>query len=149
MNKETIIEQMQLYLAGRSTEPDFEPTAEMSDLQSFYCRTAKRLKIAYVLRRGNPCYQEDFLMALRDFLLIFETSMTIESIEITADNPYAIKKNTSTGKYFANFQLPDGVPTELAEQAFMRNLPSEDQRRKEYNLITDSLIYAVTGLRKF
>lgn len=149
MNKETIIEQMQLYMAGEIPEPDFEATAEMSNLQSFYCRTAKRLKIAYKLLRGNPCYQEDFLMALRDFLLVFETSLAVECIEIGEDNPYAIKKNASTGKYFANFQFPEGVPTELAEQAFMRNLPSEDLRRKEYNLVTDSLIYSVTGFKQF
>ena len=88
-------------------------------------------------------------MALRDFLLVFETSMEVESIEIGEDNPYAIKKNASTGQYFANFQFPEGVPTELAEQAFMRNLPSEDLRRKEYNLITDSLIYSITGFKQF
>ena len=43
MNKEKVIEQMQQYLAGDIVDPLFEVTAEMDDLQAFYCRTAKRL----------------------------------------------------------------------------------------------------------
>lgn len=149
MNKETIIGQMQQYLAGHITNPLFEVTAKMNDLQAFYCRTAERLVIARELQKENSDYQDDFLMALRDFLLVFETSMVIENVEIAEDNPYAIKKNNITGRYFATFQFPEGVPTELAEQAFMRNLSFEDSRKKDYNLTTDSFIYSVTGFRQF
>ena len=149
MNKETIIEQMQRYLDGDIINPSFDITAEMDDLQAFYCRTAKRLVIAYELQRDNSDYQDDFLMALRDFLLVFETSMTVKSVEIAKGTPYAIKKNNDTGKYFASFQFPEGVSTELAEQAFMRNLSAEESRKKEYNLTTDSLIYSVTGFKQF
>lgn len=149
MNKEKIIEQMQQYLAGDLVDPLFEVTAEMNNLQAFYCRTAKRLVIACELQKENPDYQDDFLLALRDFLLVFETSMDIKNIEIAEDNPYAIRKNNAIGRYFATFQFPEGVSTELAEQAFMRNLSSENSRKKEYNLITDSLIYSITGFRHF
>ena len=149
MNKEIIIEQMQRYLDGDILDPSFDITAEMDDLQAFYCRTAKRLVIAYELQRDNSDYQDDFLMALRDFLLVFETSLTIKSVEIADENSYAIKKNNDTGKYFASFQFPEGVSAELAEQAFMRNLSAKESRKKEYNLTTDSLIYSVTGFKQF
>lgn len=149
MNKEKIIEQMQRYLDGDIISLPFDITAEMDDLQAFYCRTAKRLVIAYELQKDNSDYQDDFLMALRDFLLVFETSMTIRNAEIAEENPYAIKKNNETGKYFATFQFPEGVSAEFAEQAFMRNLPVEDTRKKEYNLTTDSLIYSITGFKQF
>ena len=82
MNKEKIIEQMQRYLDGDIISLPFDITAEMDDLQAFYCRTAKRLVIAYELQKDNSDYQDDFLMALRDFLLVFETSMTIRNAEI-------------------------------------------------------------------
>lgn len=149
MNKEKIIGQIQQYLAGKITNPLFEVTAEMDDLQAFYCRTARRLVIAYELQEENSDYQNDFLLALRDFLLVFDTSIVVKNIEIAEDNPYAIKKNDTTGRYFATFQFPEGVSTELAEQAFMRNFSSENSRKKEYNLITDSLIYSITGFRYF
>ena len=149
MNKETIIEQMQQYLAGDITRPVFEVIAGMDDLQKFYCRTAKRLAIARELQKKSSDYQDDFLIALRDFLLVFETSIKIENIEIEDGNPYAIKKDNNTGKYFVTFQFPEGVSSELAEQAFMRNLVIEDFRKKDYNLTTDSLIYSVTGFKQF
>lgn len=149
MNKEKIIERMQQYFDGSIDDPGFETTIEMDDLQVFYCRTAKRLVIAYELQKENSDYWDDFLIAFRDFLLIFEASIASDGLEIAEDNAYAIKKNSSTGKYYATFQFPEGVPTELAEQAFMRNLSSEDLRKKDYNLTTDSLIYSVTGFKQF
>ena len=149
MSKETIIEQIQQVLAGNIACPEFKITSEMDNLKAFYCRTAERLVIAYELQRKNPYYQDDFLMALRDFLLVFETSLAVENIEIPYDNQYAIRKNDTTGKYFATFQFPDGVTADFAEQAFMRKLSSEDSKKGDYNLTTDSLIYSVTGLRQF
>ena len=141
MNKETIIELVQQYLYGTIETPKFEVTFEMGNLQAFYCRTAERLLIAYDLQKVNADYKDDFLMALRDFLLVFETSLEFKDTEIPDDNYYAIKKNNTTGKYFANFQFPDGVNSDLAEQAFMRNLSTENSSKKDYNLTTDSLIY--------
>ena len=145
MNKEELIRQIQEYLEGNLTDLEFEPDMGLDDLQAFYCRTAKRLKVAFQLYEKDSRYQNDFLIALRDFLLVFETGLSIDSIEIPDDNAYAIKKNNSTGKYFSSFQFPDGVATELDEQAFMRNIASNGRSKKEYNLMTDSLIYGVTG----
>lgn len=149
MNKEEIINQIQQFFDGRINDPGFEATIEMDNLQAFYCRTAKRLVVAYELQKENYDYWDDFLIAFRDFLLIFETSMASDGLEIAEDNAYAIKKNSFSGKYYATFQFPEGVPTELAEQAFMRNVSSEDSRKKDYNLTTDSLIYSVTGIKQF
>lgn len=56
MNKETIIEQMQQYLAGDITRPVFKVIAGMDDLQKFYCRTAKRLAIARELQKKSSDY---------------------------------------------------------------------------------------------
>lgn len=149
MNKEELIRQMQKYLDGNLTEPEFEPDMGLDDLQAFYSRTAKRLKNAFQLQNKDPKYQNDFLIALRNFLLVFEIGLSIDSVEIPEDNAYAIKKNNSTGKYFSNFQFPDGVATELAEPAFMRNISSNESSKKDYNLMTDSLIYSVTGFKYF
>lgn len=149
MNKEELIRQVQEYLDGNLADPEFEPDMGLDDLQAFFCSTAKRLKIAFQLQDKDPRYQNDFLIALRDFLLVFETGLSIDSVEIPADNAYAIKKNNSTGKYFSSFQFPDGIATELVEQAFMRNISSNGSSKKEYNLMTDSLIYSVTGFKHF
>jgi len=149
MNKEAIIERMQDYLNGKIVDPEFETSIDLDNLQAFYYRTAKRLKIAFQLQGANPKYWNDFLIAFRDFLLVFETGLSLNSVDIPDDNEYAIKKNNATGKYFSTFQFPEGVASELAEQAFMRNIPSNGSSRKAYNLMTDSLIYSITGFKHF
>lgn len=149
MNKEAIIGQMQDYLNGKIADPEIEINIDMDDLQVYYCKTAKRLKIAFQLQGENSKYWNDFLIALREFLLVFETGLSINSVEIPDDNAYAIKKDNATGKYFTTFQFPEGVSAELAEQAFMRNIPSTGSVNKTYNLMTDSLIYSVTGFKQF
>ena len=90
MNKETIIDQMQSYFSGENQNPEFDTSIEMDALQSFYVRTAKRLVIANELRKKNTIYGDDFLIALRDYLLVFETSLSLSNVSISDDNPYAI-----------------------------------------------------------
>lgn len=149
MNKETIIRRMQDYLNDNIADLEFEINLDMDALHVYYCQTAKRLKIAFQLQRENSKYWNDFLIALREFLLVFDTSLSIDSVDIPDNNAYAIKKNNATGKYFATFQFPEGVAAELAEQAFMRNILSNENTKKTYNLVTDSLIYAITGFKQF
>lgn len=151
MNKEELITKMQEYLDGNLEDSEFkpEPKKGMNELQAFFSRTAKRLKIAFQLQQKDRKYQNDFMIALRDFLIVFETSLSISSDLIPEGNEYAIKKDSATGKYYSNFQFPDGVVTELAEQAFMRNIPVIVSSKKNYNLMTDSLIYNITRFKYF
>lgn len=148
MNKETIIDRMQSYFSGENQNPEFDTSIEMDALQSFYVRTAKRLVIANELQKKDTIYRDDFFIALRDYLLVFETSLSLSNVIIPDDNPYAIKKDVANGKYYATFQFPEGVSSELAESAFMRNYSSEDVK-KDCNLTTDSLIYSLTGFSAF
>lgn len=149
MNKKEIRDKIQDYINGRQSYLDLEIPDKEDELTAFYYRTAKRLRIAFDLQSRDECYYNDFLIALRDFLLVFELGMTIENIEISNQNEYAIKKNELTGEYFATFQFPEGVSVEFAEKAFMRNLPTEKNEKKSYNLMTDSMIFSRTGFRRF
>ena len=133
MNKETIIDRVQSYFSGENQKPEFDTSIEMDALQSFYVRTAKRLMIANELQKKDTIYRDDFFIALRDYLLVFETSLSLSNVNIPDDNPYAIKRDVANGKYYATFQFPEGVFSELAEAAFMRNYSSEDMK-KDYNL---------------
>lgn len=148
MNKDTIIDRMQSYFSGENQNPEFDTSIEMDALQLFYVRTAKRLVIANELQKKDTIYRDDFFIALRDYLLVFETSLSLSNVIISDDNPYAIKKDVANGKYYATFQFPEGVSSELAESAFMRNYSSEDVK-KDCNLTTDSLIYSLTGFSAF
>ena len=149
MMKNDIIEWMQDYQNGNTDNLIFENEVGTDPLQAFYYRTAKRLKVAYKLQNSDCKYWNDFLVAFRDFLLVFETGLSLNSVEIPTDNPFAIRKNKETGEYYSTFQFPEGVTREFAEQAFMRNVPSNSGRKDSGNLVTDSLIYEITGFTHF
>ena len=148
MDKERLITQMQVYLDG-GAEPEIEIHPDMDVKQAFFCRTAKRLQVAFQLQVQNPEYTDDFYLALRDFLLVFETGLSVRTVEMSKIQSYAIRQEEETGIYYCSLQFPDGVNTVLAEQAFLRNIPSGGRRKKEYNLLTDPWIYALTGFQRF
>lgn len=150
MKKTELIKEVQNYLNGIKTTIELEVPENADELEAFYYRTAKRLIIAFGLYRKNPIYWSDFLIALRDFLLVFETGLKFNQIVINDTNDYAIKKNDTTGEYFCTFQFPDGVIGDFAEKAFLRGVSEAGNRKKEeYNLMTDSLIYHLTGFKSF
>ena len=150
MKKTELIKEVQNYLNGIETTIELEVPENADELEAFYYRTAKRLIIAFGLYRKNPIYWSDFLIALRDFLLVFETGLKFNQIVINDTNDYAIKKNDTTGEYFCTFQFPEGVIGDFAEKAFLRGVSEAGNRKKEeYNLMTDSLIYHLTGFKSF
>lgn len=132
MNKETIIDRMQSYFSGENQNPEFDTSIEMDALQLFYVRTAKRLVIANELQKKDTIYRDDFFIALRDYLLVFETSLSLSNVIIPDDNPYAIKKDVPNGKYYATFQFPEGVTdNELQGGAVLEQRQSLMQKRAQ------------------
>lgn len=147
MTKNDIIDFVQQILDGKNVQlPAID--SGMNNLFMYYYRTAVRFQYAYENWKHNDVYWNDFLMAFRDFLLLFNTSLRFVDAEILSENAFAIRKDEETGKYYSNFQFPSGVNNHLAEQAYMRNL---DQRGNEnkYNLLTNAFIYSLTGFRSF
>lgn len=149
MLKEEIIRLTENYMEGKTSEFKINTAVERSELEDFYLRTAERLINSYNLQKEDAKYLNDFLIAFRDFLLVFETVMPAGSVYIPNNNDYAIKQDESTGKYYAAFDFPDDVPNQLATQAFMRDLPRERNREDQSNLMTDSYIYSLTSYKRF
>lgn len=147
MTKNDIIDFVQQILDGKEVELPVIDSG-MNNLFMYYYRTAIRVKYAYVNWKNNDIYWNDFLMAFRDFLLLFNTSMRFADAEIPSENTFAIRKNEETGNYYSNFQFPSGVNNHLAEQAYMRNLNQRETGNK-YNLMTNAFIYSLTGFRSF
>lgn len=149
MNKDVLIDIVQKYLNGTEINVDINPKQNMDAILAYYCRTAKRLIISYDLWKTEHNYWNDFLMAFRDFLLLFDTNIALNDIVIPDENDFAIKKDPVSGSYFATFQFPVGVIPDLAVQAYMRNIKYGKQKVSKYNLMTDSLIYLLTGFTHF
>ena len=149
MNKKEICEILQNYINEADATVDLSIPENAGESEAFYYRTAIRLKNAVDLYRKDSCFKNDFLLALRDFLLVYESGLRINGVDISDDNDYAIKRNSTNGEYFCSFQFPGGVTDSFAESAFMRKISVERAGIYDYNLMTDSLIYRMTGYRYF
>ena len=100
MNKIELCNLIENYINGIDTDFSVDVAKCTDELDAYFYRTAIRIKKAFDIYKKDACYINDFLIALRDFLLVFETDLEISSVEIPANNDYAIKKNETTGKYF-------------------------------------------------
>lgn len=149
MNKQILMDTVVNYMSGTEMNPDFWEPDGKDDLLAFYFRVAKRVITTFKAWKEHLVTFDDFLLSLRDYLLIFDTTIPTYLVEIPDGNPFSIFKNVEEGIYYALFQFPEGVITELAEQAFMRHLSNDKKNRKNYNLMTDSLIYSLTSIQTF
>lgn len=149
MNRIDICKIIEDYINGVVKELIIDMPDGVDEFDSFLYRTVIRLGKAFDLYTKNGDFLNDFLLALRDYLLVFETGIKIETISIPDNNEYAIKKNDSTGKYYCSFQFPDGVIDSFAENAFMRGVSNTSSKVVSYNLMTDTNIYKRTGYKYF
>lgn len=149
MNKEKICEVVQNYINGIDTNATLEVTEGNDELEAFYIRTAQRLMKSYDMFTESKKYWNDFLISLRDFLLVYDSNLKLNNLPIPDNNDYAIKRNSSDGKCFCTFQFPRGVDDILARSAFMRDISIKESKTQGYNLLTDSMIYQMTGFTHF
>src|SRR6056297_437028 len=104
MNKKFLEIYVENSINDRPNSINIEENRANNSLDLFYQKTANRLLYAYYLYGSQHIFFEDLLLALRDYLLVFGTSIEISTFSIPDDNSYAIKKNIETNKYFATFQ---------------------------------------------
>ena len=116
--------------------------------EAFYLNTVKRLTRAYSLYSKDNLYRNDYLLALRDYLIVFDTSIKINDSSIFENNKVGISRNEVDGKYFASLQLPAEINGKFVRDAFLKNV-SEEKKTSKDNLITDAMIYNLTGYSRF
>lgn len=125
---------------------DFDNASKAKD--RFLLHTVKRLYRAYILFKYNKAYYEDFLLALRDYMLIFDTKIRLENDLIGADK-YGISKDVQTKTYFSTYQLPNYINPDFVKQVFTGDADLYEDESQKYNLNTDPLIYQITGFSRF
>lgn len=148
MDKQNIKTLVEAYLNDKSSELSIDFEIGTSSREQFELHTIKRLKVAYEMLKENKCYQNDFLLALRDYLLVFETDIQIDGALIP-DNDFAIKKGNHGGRFFCTYHFPEYVNQSFVEQAFLKGIHSPEGKTKAYDLHTDPFIYKITGFTKF
>ena len=115
----------------------------------FLLHTIKRLCRAYDLQKRGDAENADFLLALRDYLLTFQTQIALNTDFVPAENEFGIVQDPLDGKFFATYQFPTYVTKKFCEDAFLSEVPSHKFNYHGYNLYTDSLIQRITGFKYF
>ncbi len=149
MNEQEKIENLvQDCLNGRSTieEIDYISPKNAVDRYKLYC--VKRLIHVWEKFQDDAKYQNDFLMALRDYLLVFDTQIYLNDALIP-ENRFGIVKDLQSGKFFCSFQFPNYINSQFAKEAFLQNWETPRVRDNHFDLLTDPQIYKTTGYTRF
>ena len=109
--------------------------------------TAYRLSKYVNFYRTRRISLDDFLISLRNYLLVFQTAVRLPiDIDIT-DNKYGLRID-SEGLCYATLNLPDYLNIDIIKQGFMVDYvePEKDER---YFLGVTPNIYRLTGFQRF
>ncbi|SHO53371.1 DEAD/DEAH box helicase [Anaerocolumna xylanovorans] len=134
------------YIGGKLEKLVIDYSIAENVVDMFALKTVKRLFIAYELYKGSRSFYEDFLLAIREYLLVFKTSISLP-FRIPKTNDYAISFDDEKQRYFTSLQLPDGVITDFVNQVYSGNAPIETE--SGYILTTDPFIYHLTEFSAF
>ena len=82
MDKATIKCLVEEYLNGQREELDIDYDKYDTAYDRFLLHTIKRLQVGYDLFVHNQCGLNDFLIPLRDYMLTFQTDISLQDIII-------------------------------------------------------------------
>lgn len=148
MNKERITDDVEKLINDEVSQLSMEYASDDSARDRFCLSTVDRLVKAYALYKKNNLYTEDYLLALRDYLLFFDVSIEIRQDDFLNNNEFGISFDYVNHRYFASIQMPCGINAKFVRDAFLRNEQTKKTKRNE-NLVTDSMIYSLTGYSVF
>ena len=116
-------------------------------IEKYRYMTAFRLSKFVKMYRARRISKDDLLISLRNYLLVFQTSVYLpEDIDIQ-DNPYGLRTD-SEGLCYATLNLPDYMNTDIIKQGFMEDY-IELKKDERYFLGVTPNIYRLTGFKKF
>lgn len=116
-------------------------------IEKYRYMTAFRLSKFVKMYRARRISKDDLLISLRNYLLVFQTSVHLpEDIDIQ-DNPYGLRTD-SEGLCYATLNLPDYMNTDIIKQGFMEDY-IESKKDERYFLGVTPNIYRLTGFKKF
>ena len=122
MDKEEVTRQVEQYLNGRCLLEDiwkgFDSTYDSRE--AFLRNTIKRLARAFSLYHENSQYKNDYLMALRDYLICFDTTIALDNGDAIKHNTFGIVFDSDEKTFFATYSFPDGVNENFVRTAFLK-----------------------------
>ena len=150
MDKREILTYIEKIINGDSNEN--LPIIDVSDsaVDSFLYNTTLRLLNTYNSFSKKMCGYADFMVSLRNFLLAFQESIEITSIDLSGSDRFGIYKDFTTGKYYASHDIPDFIKhPSFVREAFINQGTEVPFNKSKYSLKTNSYIESITGFKYF
>jgi len=150
MNLNILENFVQMYINNESDNAElFNLPNDSSALDIFRYKTAKRLIKSYQKYRNGIVSSDVLLCSLRNYLLVFQNEVKINSDDYLEENQYGILANAD-GKYYASLELPSGINDTFVKQAYQRNIVEIGNKRDEEIFFgTNAYIYKLTGFKEF
>ena len=149
IDKSAIEHYVEAFLNNKTSEPMKALEPGGSSLDVFRYNTAKRLIISHKKVKNGKAAKDVLLIALRNYLLVYQSEIALEDDAYLIDNNYGIIKNAE-GKYYAVLDLPGYVNTDFVNQAFQRkDILSDDEKQDDVFYGTNAFIYRLTKYKSF
>lgn len=118
-----------------------------SSLDAYKLNTAARLCKYIKKYRQKEISLDDVLVSLREYLLLYQTDISLPEDICISDNHFGLKLD-GNGRCYAVMMLPGYLNRKIAEQAYMRNeLPAKDQDKNFLGMSPN--IFRITGFRYY
>lgn len=116
-------------------------------LGKYKYNTAYRLSRYIHKYRVGQITKDDLLVSLRNYLLVFRTTIVLpDDIDIT-DNKYGLRTDYE-GQCYAVLDFPDFLQEHIVSQGFMRNYIEKEKEQRYFLGVTPN-IYRLTGFQYF
>ena len=148
MDKTKLNEAVERYLNGAGDPPILDFAAAADAHERFLLHAVKRLLKSFAPDRRQDG-RDDFLLALRNYLLSMQEKIRVDDVPIPEDNAYGLVRDASDGRWHAVAQFPDYVNRMFAESVFLAQPASHRTSSGGFSLHTDPLIRRLTGFRRF
>ncbi len=149
MNKEQLIKEIEKLINAEIETIDLDLDSE-DVVESFMKKTALRLVKSYssYVRAENGL--SDLLSDLRNFMLVFQCKLRIDTIDIPTPNRFGIYRDEYLGMYYAAYDIPSFVKYDsLIKDAFITDSTPLPLISSKYLLDTNGYIKTITGFNSF
>ena len=148
LDKAKLNEAVERYLNEAGDLPDLDFAAAADAHERFLLHAVKRLLQSFAPARWQGG-RDDFLLALRNYLLTMQGKIRVDAVPIPANNAYGLVRDASDGRWGVVAQFPVYVNRMFAETVFLAQPTSPGAASGGFSLHTDPLIRRLTGFRRF
>lgn len=147
MDKTQIENCIQRVLDSRIAGLGEDKSTGKSNFDKHLYNTAYRLSKYIHKYRTKRISKDDLLISLRNYLLLFKTTVVLPDDIDIADNTYGLRKDDD-GRCFATLNLPEYLNQSIIKQGYMID-HMESEKDEKYFLGVTPNIFRLTGFKYF